>query len=103
MHTSFVLRATPPFRLDLTVSALRRKASNVIDQWGGTYYQRVLLVYNKPIMISVCQKNKKSSTLIVTTHRPVLDFEKEYIKKMLESMLGLRFRANSFYELALNN
>jgi len=32
-----------PFRLDLTVDALRRLASNVVDVWGddGTYYRAV--------------------------------------------------------------
>ncbi|MFN8233002.1 MAG: hypothetical protein U0V56_05890 [Actinomycetota bacterium] len=31
-----------PFRLDLSVSALRRRARNAVDTWDGTTYRRVL-------------------------------------------------------------
>lgn len=103
MNNSFVLRAKPPFRLDLTVRALRRKDSNIIDQWNGMCYQRVLIICDKPILISVYQKNKYSSILIVTTHRPVLDFEKKQIKIILQAILGLRFKGDNFYELVLKN
>jgi DNA-3-methyladenine glycosylase II len=103
VDNTFVLRANPPFRLDLTVNALRRKNSNIIDQWDGFCYQRVLVVCNKPVLISVCQKNVKTPTLTVTTHRHVLDFEKNMIKKILRTILGLRYKADNFYALALKD
>ena len=38
-----ILRPVPPFRLDLTVWALRRRARNAIDRWDGTTYCRVVV------------------------------------------------------------
>ena len=39
---AFTLRPIPPFRLDLTVWALRRRSRNLIDRWDGTTYRRVI-------------------------------------------------------------
>jgi hypothetical protein len=33
---TFLVEPVPPFRLDLTVWALRRRASNAVDRWDGT-------------------------------------------------------------------
>ena len=41
---AFVLRPIPPFRLDLTVWALRRRPRNLIDRWDGTTYRRVIVI-----------------------------------------------------------
>jgi hypothetical protein len=41
---TFMLRPVPPFRLDLTVWALRRRRRNLIDRWDGTQYRRVVVV-----------------------------------------------------------
>ena len=40
----FTIRPVPPFRLDLTVWALRRRARNLVDRWDGTTYRRVVVV-----------------------------------------------------------
>src|SRR5512142_1234972 len=40
---SFHLRPLPPFRLDLTAWALRRRARNIVDRWDGVY-RRVLVI-----------------------------------------------------------
>ena len=39
---AFVLRPIPPFRLDFTVWALRRRQRNLIDRWDGSTYRRVI-------------------------------------------------------------
>ena len=39
---SFVLEPVLPFRLDLTVWALRRRPDNIVDRWDGRTYRRVL-------------------------------------------------------------
>jgi DNA-3-methyladenine glycosylase II len=41
---TFQIRPVPPFRLDLTVQALRRRAINAVDRWDGTTYRRILVV-----------------------------------------------------------
>ncbi len=38
------LGSVPPFRLDLTVWALRRRARNAIDRWDNGLYQRVVVL-----------------------------------------------------------
>jgi hypothetical protein len=35
-----VLRATPPFRLDLTAWALRRREKSAVDRWDDGHYSR---------------------------------------------------------------
>jgi DNA-3-methyladenine glycosylase II len=45
---TFVARPIPPFRLDLTVWALRRRPRNLIDRWDGTTYRRVIVVGGRP-------------------------------------------------------
>lgn len=39
---TFQLEPVPPFRLDLTVWTLRRRADNAVDRWDGQTYRRVL-------------------------------------------------------------
>ena len=45
----------PPFRLDLTVWALRRREQNAIDTWDGRTYRRALLVVGAPAGVAVTQ------------------------------------------------
>ncbi|MGH6920230.1 MAG: hypothetical protein ACREJ0_21300, partial [Geminicoccaceae bacterium] len=45
----------PPFRLDLTVQALRRRAINAVDRWDGTTWRRILVVDDRPFGIEVVQ------------------------------------------------
>ena len=51
----FSLEPTPPFRLDLTAWAIRRRPGNEVDFWDGETYRRVLAIRSKPVLISVTQ------------------------------------------------
>lgn len=51
----FTMKAIPPFRLDLTVWALRRRATNQIDRWDGGSYRRSILIDSKPVEVAVTQ------------------------------------------------
>lgn len=42
MTSRFTVEAEPPFRLDLTVWALRRRPANVVDRWEGAVYRRAV-------------------------------------------------------------
>jgi len=44
-----------PFRLDLTVWALRRRARNIVDRWDGANYRRVMVVHEEPLEVLVTQ------------------------------------------------
>ena len=52
---TFQIKPVPPFRLDLTVQALRRRAINAVDRWDGTTYRRMLVVDQRPLGIEVVQ------------------------------------------------
>ena len=45
---TFSLAAVPPYRLDLTAWALRRRGDNAIDSWDGRGYRRVLELGGRP-------------------------------------------------------
>jgi DNA-3-methyladenine glycosylase II len=55
------LHPRPPFRLDLTVWALRRREQNAIDTWDGRTYRRALLVKNEPFELAVSQVVARSA------------------------------------------
>lgn len=103
MEKTFTLRAKPPFRLDLTVWALRRRESNIIDNWDGQCYQRVMIILGKPILVGVYQNNIKSSSLIVTTHRKVSALEINDIKQNIKILFGLSYNSKDFYYLAVKD
>ena len=42
MPTCFTLEPVPPFRLDLTAWALRRRPANIVDRWDGVAYRRAV-------------------------------------------------------------
>lgn len=52
---SFALAPTPPFRLDLTVWALRRRPHNRMDRWDGRVYRRLLTLAGQPVAVAVAQ------------------------------------------------
>jgi DNA-3-methyladenine glycosylase II len=52
---TFQIKPVPPFRLDLTVQALRRRAHNAVDRWDGTTYRRMLVVDQRQLAIEVVQ------------------------------------------------
>jgi DNA-3-methyladenine glycosylase II len=51
----FTLKVVPPFRLDLTVWALRRRPENKMDRWDGKTFFRGLVLNGKPVEIAVIQ------------------------------------------------
>ena len=52
---TFQIKPVPPFRLDLTAQALRRRAINAVDRWDGTTYRRALLVDQRLLEVQVVQ------------------------------------------------
>lgn len=91
-----------PFRLDLTVWALRRRASNLIDRWDGHTYQRVLVIGEKPIEASVTQTGPPHAPrlLAILTGKQISFAERASVRKTLECLLGIRLELGEFYRLA---
>jgi len=97
---TFFLNPTPPFRLDLTVWAIRRRPENQIDSWDGETYRRVLLVRRRPVLISVTQVAGQDAPRLKVTASGARVGAKDAIVPMLERLLGLRIDMADFFELA---
>jgi DNA-3-methyladenine glycosylase II len=65
----FSLRPVMPFRLDLTVWALRRRSANTVDVWQDNTYRRVLAINDQLLLVEVTQKKTR---LYVTITGPNL-------------------------------
>ena len=99
---TFVLRPVPPFRLDLTVWALRRRRRNLMDRWDGTTYRRVVVVGGRPTELAVRQTGSSTAPRLSVTATPapqtVLD--RRHVRVTLERLLGLRIDLTDWYHMA---
>jgi DNA-3-methyladenine glycosylase II len=99
---TFDLKPIPPFRLDLTVWALRRRRDNAIDVWDGTTYRRVLVVGEVPLTVAVNQVERPDAPrLRVRVDGPTATSEvAPALIVALERLLGIRVDLAAFYHLA---
>ena len=99
---TFSLDPLPPFRLDLTAWALRRRPINAIDSWDGEAYSRVLAIDGQPVFIRIIQsRGLRSPRLQINAVADRLPFNaEEKIVGTLEKLLGLRVNMKSFYGFA---
>lgn len=100
MHTEqFTIPVISPFRLDLTVWALRRRQKNLIDRWNGQQYIRALVIEDNVFLAIVKQKAEKELT--VTLKSTInLEASKPFVIKTLQKMLGTGTNLEKFYSLA---
>ena len=100
--SSIVLRPIPPFRLDLTVWALRRRPRNLIDCWDGTIYRRVIILGGRPTDLAVHQTGSPAGPrLIVTaTPPPRTLLERRRVRSVINRLLGLRIDLTDWYHIA---
>jgi DNA-3-methyladenine glycosylase II len=98
---TFTLRPRPPFRLDLTVWALRRRAHNVVDRFDDGVWRRVLVIGNAPVAIAVTQTRHGAHPEIevrISATRPRA--VKAEAAAIVSTMLGLERDLSDFYRLA---
>lgn len=102
---TFLLKPVPPFRLDLTVWALRRRSRNKVDSWDGRVYRRVAVFGEKPLLVNVTQLwSDRLPILQVTALARRIDLSvKPFIATILERLLGLRVDLNPFYRFAADD
>jgi DNA-3-methyladenine glycosylase II len=105
IQESFLVQPRAPFRLNLTVWALRRRKTNRIDQWDGTVYTRILLVDKLPVKVCVSQRQADNHPeLLVNVWSPApVDQVASRIGETLQRMLGLQVDVTGFYPLAEND
>ncbi len=98
----FSLTPVPPFRLELTVWALRRRPENAIDRWDGETYRRVLPLAGGVVELAVRQTGPAERARIeVCVHGPgARVVTKPAVTAALERMLGLQIDMTEFYRFA---
>ena len=99
---TLVLRPIPPFRLDLTVWALRRRQRNLIDRWDGRTYRRVIVLAGRPAELAVQQAGSPAAPrlLVTATPPPRTRLENKCLRSMVDRLLGLRVDLTDWYHLA---
>jgi DNA-3-methyladenine glycosylase II len=99
---TFTMAARPPFRLDLTVWALRRRADNAVDAWDGTTYRRALDIEGAAIELEAVQSGSVAAPeLAVVLLGDRLDERTELaVRGALTRLLGLELDLSPFYRLA---
>lgn len=103
---SFTLRPIPPFRLDLTVWALRRRPENILDRWDGQTFRRALLLDanagKQVVELAVEQigppaRPRLRVTAAGSNGTPALE---PILRATVERMLGLTIDLRPFYSFA---
>ena len=99
------IEVRPPFRLDLTVWALRRRPHNTIDAWDGTTYTRTLVSGGAALQVAVRQEPSAASgaRLVVEVRRRARrppEAAVEESRRVVERMLGVHVDLSGFYALA---
>jgi DNA-3-methyladenine glycosylase II len=92
----------PPFRLDLTAAALRRRASNAIDRWDGETWRRVLIIGDQPLGVEVVQIAPPERPILqVTVRGACLPAGTEAaVRSALARLLGVDRNLDDFYRAA---
>jgi DNA-3-methyladenine glycosylase II len=101
----FPLKVVPPFRLDLTVWALRRRPENKMDRWDGKTFRRALVLNGKPVEIAVTQIGSMAAPGLQAsvTGVPFGPEVKSGVTEALNRMLGLQVDLKGFYRYAAND
>lgn len=101
----FPLKVVPPFRLDLTVWALRRRPENKMDRWDGKTFRRALVLNGKPVEIAVTQIGSMAAPRLqaTVTGVPFGPEVKSGVIEALNRMLGLQADLKGFYRYAAND
>ncbi|OQY65456.1 hypothetical protein B6D29_03790 [Microgenomates bacterium UTCPR1] len=90
----FVISVSSLFSLNYTVWTLRRRAKNIIDRWDGETYERVLMIEDNLVKISLVQINESSLAGKAISKKKV---NVEKVKNILKDILGVDYDLTSFY------
>jgi DNA-3-methyladenine glycosylase II len=99
----FSVAALPPFRLDLTVWALRRRPDNTIDRWDGRTYRRALALETGTIELAAVQTGSAAfpELTVTLTGAQLGEQTEEAARAALARLLGLELDLSPFYRLAM--
>jgi DNA-3-methyladenine glycosylase II len=101
-HRTIWIKPAPPFRLDLSVWALRRRSGNAMDLWDGKSYRRALAFIDGEVELAVTQGSSAETprlTIALVDGRLGGCAELNVVTA-LERLLGLRVDLSGFYQMA---
>ena len=100
-ETAFTISTDPPFRFDLTVWVLRRRAKNSIDRFNDQTYSRVVVLNDSPVELTAKQDDALKPELEVTLRgrQKFLPGQENEIKQLVKKMFGLDINLRPFYSL----
>jgi DNA-3-methyladenine glycosylase II len=96
------IRPLPPFRLDFTVWALRRRPRNGIDRWDGSTYRRVVTIGTRVTELAVRQSGPPTAPRVTVTATPPLRTaaDRRQVRSIVNRLLGLQIDLSPWYRLA---
>ncbi len=106
VNEKLILAVVPPFRLDFTAWALRRRKTNIIDRWDGYQYVRVIVFNNIPVKITVASTSAMNEPMLMVTlqaKNAITGQLKKEAQLLVQKMLGLTIDLKPFYMLANKN
>ncbi len=104
-HSYLILKPVPPFRLDLTAWALRRRTQNNIDLFNNGVYKRVLVLEDQRIGIAVKQRGSifKPVLQIKLSKKILKTAQKTAVNILVEKLLGTQLDLGDFYEFSAHD
>jgi DNA-3-methyladenine glycosylase II len=102
-HATVVVPTTRPFRLDLTVWALRRRQRNAVDRWDDGRYSRVIIADGDPVRLTVIQETAGAEPKLIVTVDSTTRIGERTRKEtglLIQKMFGLAVDLQPFYTLA---
>jgi DNA-3-methyladenine glycosylase II len=99
---TFLLDPVPPFSLDLTAWAIRRRPENLMDRWDGKSYRRVLAIDADTVRVTVTQSGGKTTPQlhVVAAAAGRGTPQKARIAAAVERLLGTCVDLRPFYRFA---
>lgn len=96
-ETVFHVLPVYPFRLDLTVWALRRRKENSYDTWDNGVYKRILVINSKPVLIQIKQIAPPQSPKLYVTLKGCRSNDCTIALQIIERTLGIKRDLAGFY------
>ena len=97
-----IIRPLPPFRLDFTVWALRRRPRNAVDRWDGTTYRRVVIIGRRVTELAIRQAGSPAAPRIIVDTTPPLrtSTDRRQVRSLVDRLLGAHINLSEWYRLA---
>jgi DNA-3-methyladenine glycosylase II len=102
---TMVVRPVAPFRLNLTVWALRRRGRNAIDRWDGTTYRRIVVIEGRPTEIAVRQAGSAAAPRLIVTAVPPPRTASggQHVRAIVDCLLSPHIDLAEWYRVAARN